>query len=383
MAVEALEERALLSAAPHHLGAHGFEAGKARKADPGYQQTNLVSDLSSEGGQVVDTNLKNPWGVAFSTTGPFWVANTGSSTATAYTVNLTTGAVAKVTTVGNNGVVTIPSSDSPIGQVFNATASSSTPSFLIPGPNNTTVPALLLFDTEQGTIDGWNPGSTGGRDNAVTVVNNGAAGEKYTGLALGSRGGQDFLYAVNGLGSSPSIDVYNSSFRKVTLAGSFVDPKLSKGFARKLKFAADNIRNIGGELYVTYRSTLAFPGKGGAVAEFNTDGTFVRQISGNDARGPLQNPWGMAMAPADFGKFSNDLLAGNFADGRINAFNPSSGKFLGALSGPNKKPIANPGLWAISFGNGEQAGSPSALYFDAGINHLADGLFGALTPVTA
>ena len=134
---------------------------------------------------------------------------------------------------------------------------------------------------------------------------------------------------------------------------------------------------------MTYRSTLAFPGKGGAVAEFNTNGTFVRQISSNDATGVLQNPWGMAMAPADFGKFSNDLLIGNFANGEINAFNPRNGQFVGTLSGVNGKPFVNPGLWAISFGNGRQAGSRSVLYFDAGINDLADGLFGALTPVTS
>jgi uncharacterized protein (TIGR03118 family) len=119
------------------------------------------------------------------------------------------------------------------------------------------------------------------------------------------------------------------------------------------------------------------------VAEFHTDGTFVRRISSNNAKGPLQNPWGMAMAPADFGKFSNDLLFGIFANGRINAFNPTSGKFLGQLAGTNKNPIANSGLWALTFGNGGNGGSPRVLDFDAGINDRADDLFGALTPVNS
>jgi uncharacterized protein (TIGR03118 family) len=197
-------------------------------------------------------------------------------------------------------------------------------------------------------------------------------------LALGNNGGKNFLYLANE-GSSPGISVYDTNFTEVTGAGTFVDPKLSKGSAKKLNFEPYNVQNINGQLFVAYRSSKS-PTKGGAVAVFNTDGTFVRQISMNSAGGHLAAPWGLAMAPANFGKFSNALLVGNFGNGRINAFNPTSGKFLGQLAGTNKKPIVNSGLWAISFGNGGKAGSPSILYFDAGINGQADGLFGALTP---
>jgi uncharacterized protein (TIGR03118 family) len=261
--------------------------------------------------------------------------------------------------------VTIPGGN-PTGQVFNGTSD-----FVVTG---TTKPAFFLFDTIQGTIVGWNGGNT-----AVTVHTQ--PGAEYTGLALGSNGTQNLLYAANA-GSSPGIDVYDSSFNLVTtLPGKFVDPKLSKGAFKK--FVPYNIQNIGGKLFVTYRGSSSFYAKGGAVAEFNPDGTFVKQIAGNSGKGTLAAPWGVTMAPAGFGKFSNDLLVGNFADGRISAFNPRSGKFLGQLTDTHKKPIANVGLWAISFGNGGKAGSTSILYFDAGINNQSDGLFGALQAVTS
>jgi len=361
--VEVLEERALLSATPH-LGAHGHASlAHAKKAVSGYQQTNLVSDLSSQSPQVVDPNLKNPWGMAHSATSPFWISDAGSGVSTIYTVTQT-GAVTKSALV-----VTIPGGG-PTGQVFNG----STTDFLIAGPNNTKVPAVFIFDTLQGTIAGWNPGSAGGQTTALTVKSD--SSDSYTGLALGSSGGQNFLYAANG-GSSPGIDVYNSSFTEVTLAGTFVDPKLSKGFAKK--FVPYNIQNINGDLFVTYRGSN---GKGGAVAEFHTDGTFVRQISSNKPSGHLQAPWGVALAPANFGKFSNALLVGNFGNGRINAFNPTSGKFLGQLSDIHKKPIVISGLWSLGFGNGQSAGSPTTLFFTAGINGERDGLFGSLQAVS-
>jgi uncharacterized protein (TIGR03118 family) len=165
----------------------------------------------------------------------------------------------------------------------------------------------------------------------------------------------------------------------VTLAGNFVDPKLKKGFAKKL--VPYNIQNIGGELFVTYRGNSSFFAKGGAVAEFNTDGTFVRQLAFNTPRGKLQAPWGVTMAPASFGRFSNDLLVGNFANGRINALN-AKGKVVGQLNVSGKKPVVIPGLWALGVGNGGKAGSSNMVYFTAGINGQSDGLFGALQPVS-
>jgi uncharacterized protein (TIGR03118 family) len=363
-----LEERALLSAA--HPGiAHGhFDAKHGKKAVSGYQQTNLVSD-GAAGAQVVDSNLKNPWGMAFSTSSPFWISDAGSGLATIYTVSQS-GTVTKSTLV-----VTLPSGGNPTGQVSNPTSSSSTPAFLVPDPKNTKVSCIFIFDTLQGTIDGWNPGSTGGRSNAVLVVNNGASAS-YTGLALASSNGQNYLYAANNR-AHLGIEVYNSSFTRVTLAGNFVDPKLSKGAGKS--FVPYNIQLINGNLYVTYRSPNSL--KGGAVAEFNTDGTFVRQVSFNAKGGNLAAPWGVAMAPAGFGKFGGDLLVGNFGNGRINAFNPANGRFLGALSNARGKPLVIPGLWALGFGNGQSAGPTATLFFTAGINNQSDGLFGSLLPI--
>jgi uncharacterized protein (TIGR03118 family) len=360
-AVEGLEDRALLSAA-HDVTGHAHVA--AKKPVSGYQQTNLVSDIGGVA-QITDSNLVNPWGIAFSSTGagsPVWVADQGRGKATIYTVS-TSGTV-----TASSLVVTIPTVGSgapigPTGQVFNTTTD-----FPVPGPSGS-VPAVFIFDTLQGTIEGWNPGSSGGTSSAVIVVNNSPTAV-YTGLAAGSSGGQNYLYAANN-NASPGIDVYNESFTKVTLAGNFVDPKLPKGFT------AYNVVNISGELFVTYRGRAS----GGAVAEFNTDGTFVRQIASNKKSGNLQAPWGVAVAPSDFGKFSNDLLVGNFGSGRIDAYSVKR-RFVGQLTNTARKPIKIPGLWTIAFGNGLKAGPTNSLLFTAGINNQADGLFGTLQAVT-
>src|SRR5579875_3155823 len=285
--VESLEGRALLSTAPHpvHHG-HALAVHHAKKAVGGYQQINLVSDLQ-EG--LTDSNLKNPWGVAYlppgflsalPAGGPFWISDAGSGVSTIYMVTPTTGVTKSAL------VVTIPgasagSTGSPTGQVFNNTSS-----FLLANGK----PASFIFDTLQGTIAAWNSGS-GTTAQIVHPAEN--PPDEYTGLAIGSSGGKDYLYTAN-THEKPGIDVYDTSFNKVTLAGNFVDPKLKKGFAKKL--TAFNIQNIGGLLYVTYATP--YPSfKGGAVAVFNPDGTFVRQIAFNGPGGKLAAPWGVTMAP--------------------------------------------------------------------------------------
>ena len=365
-AVEALEVRSLLSASAD-LAGHAHVDAKRMKTVSGYQQTDLVSDIPGVA-QSTDSNLVNPWGLASSATSPFWISDQGTGVATIYSVSQTDAATKASLTVT---VPTVGSSSptGPTGQVFNST--NSTTDFLIPGPGGTSVPAEFIFDTQQGTIEAWNPKSDGGMTSAEVVVNNSSTAE-YTGLALGSSGGQNYLYAVNDL-ASPGIEVYNGSFSKVTLAGNFVDPKLPKGF---LPY---NIANINGELFVTYRGSNF---KGGAVAEFNTDGTYVRQIS-NKKKGNLQSPWGVALAPAGFGKFSNDLLVGNFSNGRINAYS-AKGRFVGQLKTTAKKPIAISGLWSLAFGNGSasKTGPTTTLFFTAGIDGQSHGLFGSLEAVT-
>jgi uncharacterized protein (TIGR03118 family) len=229
-----------------------------------------------------------------------------------------------------------------------------------------------MFATEDGTIAAWSGG------NAATLpVDNSAAGSVYKGLALATNGANSFLYATDF--HNGSVDVYDSTFTKVTLTGNFTDPNLPAGFA------PFGIRAFGGQLYVTYakqdaakHDDVAGPGNG-FVDVFNTDGTFVKRLV---AAGILNSPWGMALAPGSFGKFSNDLLVGNFGDGTINAFDPITGAQLGTLDGTNGMPLINLGLWGIAFGNGAQGTRTSTLYFTAGIpgpGQIEDhGLFGAI-----
>jgi uncharacterized protein (TIGR03118 family) len=371
--VESLEGRALLSTAHHRVAPGHALAAEAKKAPTGFQQINLVSDLSSEGASIVDSNLKNPWGMAYApvsptspTGSPFWISDAATGVTTIYKV--TSSNVVTASTGFNGGdAVKIPgatasSSGSPTGQVLNSTTS-----FVLSNGK----PASFIFDTIQGTIAAWNSGSGTA---AVTKVNSSTA--EYTGLAIGSNGGQNYLYAAN-TRSTSGIEVYDGSFNNVTsttFAGKFVDPKLKKGFVKSL--TPYNITNIGGQLYVTYVGPNL---RGGAVAVFNTDGTFVRQIAANGNSGNLQAPWGVSMAPSSFGKFSNDLLVGNFGNGRIDAYN-AKGKFAGQLTSNGHKPLVIPGLWALGVGNGGSAGSSSLVYFTAGINGQSDGLFGALQP---
>jgi uncharacterized protein (TIGR03118 family) len=366
-AVEGLEVRSLLSAGGHMAGHAHVDAKPAARAHKGYEQTNLVSDLP--GSQVTDSNLINPWGVAFNPKGTLWVSDEGTGVSTLYTLGQPAAKQTLTVTIPLAGSSSPNGFNGPTGQVFNST--NSTTDFLIPGPGGTSVSAVFIFDTLQGTIEAWNPKSSGGMTSAE-IVPNGSSAAEYTGLALGSSGGQNYLYAVNDNPTNPGIQVYNGSFSAVTLTGTFVDPKLPKG---DLPY---NIVNINGDLFVTYRGANF---TGGAVAEFNTDGTFIKQIASNKSHGKLQAPWGVALAPADFGKFSNDLLVGNFANGRISAYKGK--RFAGQLKTTAKQPIAISGLWSLAFGNGTANGGPTnTLFFTAGIDGETHGLLGSLQAVT-
>src|SRR4030095_7105092 len=167
------------------------------------------------------------------------------------------------------------------------------------------------------------------------------------------------------------IRVFDSTFTPTTLAGSFTDPGLPAGYTPY------NIQNLGGTLYVTYENESL---GGGVVDAFDVNGLFVRRISANGAGGPLEAPWGLALAPAGFGEFGGALLVGNEDDGRISAFAPTTGAFLGQLLDENDQPIANTGLWGLTFGNGGNGGDVDTLYFAAGINEEQNGLFGSIRP---
>jgi uncharacterized protein (TIGR03118 family) len=313
----------------------------------GFVQTNLVSDIPGLAAHT-DANLKNPWGISFSLTSPFWVSNQVTGTATLYAGDGTPRPATPL-------IVDIPGGN-PTGQVFN-----STDDFHL----STGSKAFFLFATLNGTIAGWGPPLGTSAEIVATT-----AGAVYTGLALANNGTGNFLYAANG--EAATIDVFNGGFSLVTLGGSFTDPTLPAGFTPY------NVQNIGGTLYVTYENEEE---GGGVVDAFDTNGGFLRRISAN--AGPLASPWGLALAPAGFGEFGGALLVGNEDDGHISAFNPTTGAFLGQLEDGAGNPIANTGLWGLAFGNGANGFDPGTLYFAAGINEEVDGLFGAIAPAAA
>jgi uncharacterized protein (TIGR03118 family) len=328
-------------------------------------QTNLVTDdaafLASQGflpAAHVDANLINPWGMSFSPTSPFWISDQGTGVSTLYFGD---GTPAPQPTPL---VVTIPSPSGPpsgpTGQVFSAGSG-----FNLGGGST----AAFIFANLDGSISAW----TGafGTSAAVQVDTPNAV---YTGLALGSSGGHNYLYAANHAGG---IDVFDQDFAPVTtLPGNFTDPNLPAGLT------PFNVANIGGLLYVTY--AIAGPDADeaalgqGAVSVFNTDGTFVDSFASG---GNLLSPWGITQAPSTFGIFGDAILIGNFAeeDGFINAF-ASDGTFLGELS-TGSDPFAMPYLWDLAFRTGGTGVDPNALYFTAGIGDEEHGLFARLNAV--
>ena len=330
-------------------------------ADAVFLQTNLVSDLPGVAANT-DPNLANPWGISFGPASPFWVSDNKTGVSTLY--NGQGQIVPLVVTVPPPAGGVPPSA--PTGQVFNGGTGFNV------GLNQ---PARFIFATEDGTISGWNSGT-----NAVLMVDHSAVFAVYKGLAIGNNGTGDFLYAANF--NAGTIEVFNSSFAPTTLAGNFTDPNIPSGYA------PFNIQNLGGKLYVTYALQDAakhddVPGPAhGFVDVFDLNGNLLRRLVSG---GLLNSPWGVALAPGNFGAFSNSLLVGNFGDGKINAFDPTTGNFLGTMVDKNGNPIINAGLWGLQFGNGGAGGDSDKLYFTAGIpgpGLLEDhGLFGSLQPV--
>jgi uncharacterized protein (TIGR03118 family) len=349
-----------------------------------YMQTNLVSDIpqpaNANGTLVtVDPHLKNPWGLARGASTPWWPNNEGTGTATLYTG---AGDVVPL-------VVTIPNAagssslSSPTGMVFNGTTD-----FALAAGN----PALFIFATKNGTISGWGPPATAisaGQSTALNEVDESRSGAVFMGLTWVESEGAHFLLAANF--SQSRIEIFDKNFKRVHFAeDAFKDDRVPHDFAPY------NVQAVGANVVVTYAKqnatkTAADDDCGedcGWVSVFTAKGKLIQQLE----HGPwLRAPWGVALAPQDFGFFSHDLLIGNRFGGTIAAFDVVSGKFLGNLLDAKDAPIAIDGLWAIEFDNrgNNEAGTttnPStgpALFFAAGINGYADGLFGTLTPTAA
>ena len=379
-------------------------SGSAARADDGDQSqqrnrftvTALVSDVPVKNmNPTIDPVLRNAWGVAFTPgASPFWVADNASGCATLYD-----GVGAKVSLPGPGGGVAIPLPDNsvpstacqpaaaaatpppptpaaPTGLVWNPTTAPA--GFLVPGTN---IAASFIFDTEDGTISAW-AGGIPNPSQAVIAFDNSASGAVYKGLVVGANANGVFLFATNF--NAGTVDVFgpadansNGQYVPVTTSGGFVDPKIPAGFA------PFGIQNIDGNLFVTYakqnpqkHDDVAGPGNG-FVDIFDTDGNLLRRFA---SHGPLNSPWGITRASFALGRFSGDILVGNFGNGKVNAFD-STGDFLDTLRDGGDKPLVIDGLWTLTLGGGRNSNSDT-LYYTAGPNGETNGLFGTIIPIS-
>jgi uncharacterized protein (TIGR03118 family) len=327
----------LLSLAACGGGGGGYSSGSSTPPPPppaAYQITNLVSDQATAAATTTDTNLVNPWGLAYGPTTDFWVANQATGTTTVYDglgQRPATPIIVNVPPMAGHVMV------GPTGVVFNGTAGFQGDEFMV---------ASL-----DGCICGWSTGTVMTR----RVDNSGSA--IYTGLATGTSGATTYLYAANL--SSGAVDVFDNTYAPVNLgATAFVDPTLPTGFS------AYNVQALGGKLYVTYAKHDAgalreTPGPGlGYVSLFNFDGSFVRRVA---SAGSLNAPWGVALAPATFGTYAGALLVGNFGDGHITAFDATTGTSMGQLTNSSGAALDSIGLCGLARGNDASASESNQL----------------------
>ncbi|MCU1310473.1 MAG: hypothetical protein JWO20_1598 [Candidatus Angelobacter sp.] len=337
-----------------------------------YNRTDLVSNQPGVA-PTTDPNLINAWGLVALPTSPWWVSDNGSGDSSLYTA----AGQPVIASGGSTNFVTVPPAPSspagtlgtPSGIVGNISTNAT--DFTIK-ENGRSGRSIFIFATLDGTISGWNPAvglvnPTTGATHATIAVDRASAGAVYTGLAIATnQEGKTFLYAADG-GPNGRVDMFDSSF---SLVKSFDDPAIPKNFVPY------GIQTVNGNIWVTF--TALNKAQGGFVDVFDTAGNLVK----HDAlHGPLHSPWGIALAPADFGPMSNAILiSNNISRGRINAFNPQTGQFLGPLRDASGKAIEVDNIWAVEFGHDTAAnGAHNQLFFTAGPNSYANGLFGVIT----
>jgi uncharacterized protein (TIGR03118 family) len=345
----------------------GLSAVATAQTGNSYQVTNLISD-GSVTAAVTDPNLINPWGIGIGSTA--WLSGEKSGLEIVSTAAGTEKFSVNIPAASGSGL------GQPTGVIFSGAAMG----FMLP----VGAPPTFLFATHDGTISGWNAVLGMNGSTAQIVVNNGGNNASYTGLALLNNSTGSYLIAAN-FGQASAIEVYNTSFKPVVLAGSFTDPKLPAGYS------PFSVHVIGNQVFVAYalRSTTITNGVtnfkqtvgagDGILDVFDLNGNFVgTAVNG----GNLNAPWGVAMAPSTFGVFSGDLLVGNFGDGIINVYNPITYAFVGQIIDSTGKAIANPSLWEIAFGTSNATppgtGDPSTLFFTSGLTGAAHGLFATI-----
>jgi uncharacterized protein (TIGR03118 family) len=343
-----------------------------------FADTALVSNKSEvvATAATIDANLQNPWGIAVAPGLPFWISDNNSNLSSLYSG---AGVQETQTITGSPETgIAIPASAAgvqanPTGQIFNGTGG-----FLVPTPRGQET-ALFIFDGEGGLISAW------AQDSGATAVTayddgviNGANHAVYKGLATGTVSGATYLYATDL--HNNKVDVFDTNFSKpAAMQGKFVDPNLPAGFV------PFGITALNGQLYVTFAKQDAamhdeITGAGlGYVDIFDFSGNLVSQFA---SAGALNAPWGIAIAPAGFGSLQGDVLIGNFGDGTINIFSPNGTALAtskGALMAGNGQPLAFPGLWALTFGNGDADKPITTLFYTAGFASQIDGVFGGIT----
>jgi hypothetical protein len=374
------------------LGAASFSAAASAQTAGSYQATNIISD-GSVAATTTDPNFINPWGVSV---GPaFWI-NT-QATGLDYVASAAGSIAFKVNIPSASGTGT----GTPTGTVFNSASNL----FMLTNGSA----ASFLFASLDGTISGWNGALGTANSIAKIAINNSANNAVYTDMTLMTNSTGTFILAAN-FGQGTDIEVYDSNFKPATLAGNFTDPALPANYA---PFA---VHTIGSQVFVTYalRSTTTSSPTGsgpspyavsssssspraaatsymqtvgagnGIVDVFDLNGNFVARAISN---GNLNAPWGVALAPSGFGIFGGDLLVGNFGDGIINVYNPTTFAFLGQLTDATGKALSYPSLWEIAFGESNAtpagAGDPDTLYIAAGLANEAHGLFAGIANTTA
>lgn len=333
-----------------------------------YYQHNLVSDQAGVADHQ-DTNLVNPWGICTSAASPFWISDNGTGLSTLYTSFGTPNATTKPAIPATSATV---AGGTPTGCVANST----TTAFFV--PNSAGKQASFLFSTESGTLSGWSSAANAAQ--ALVVVDNSSKGAVYKGLAIAipSAAIGPRIYAANF--NAGTVEVYDQTWAPVSLPGGFTDAGIPSGFA------PFNVQTLGGKIYVAYAKQDAqkkndAPGVGnGYVDVYDMNGALLSHLI---STGNLNSPWGLAIAPPGFGDFAGDLLVGNFGDGVINVYNPTSGAFIASLQDAKGATIHINGLWGLQVGNGGNGGDVNAVYFAAGPNGETHGLFGSLQAAPA
>ena len=307
-----------------------------------YQFTYLTSDLSGKA-KHQDPLLKNAWGLAYSPGNPFWVSDEADGWSTLYDG------------MGNPQslqVIIPPATGSgpgtPTGIVYNGSTEFKIDSWT----------SVFLFATLDGTISGWSA-----FEPSTALIGAKTAGAVYTGLAITSKTSGNSLFAADA--ANNKVDIFDGNFN---LTGSFTDPAIPAGFA------PFGIQDIGGQVYVSFASTSG--AAGGYIDIFSETGTLVKHFTHGK---PLNQPWGFAVAPTNFGTFSKALLiSNNTSTGSINAYNLTTGKLMGTLSNSSGKALSISGLWGLEFGGGSASnGQKNQLFFTAGPSDT-NGYFGVI-----